>query len=568
MKATEDENRSTRVRETMSRHALRRNQACRSCRKKKLKCDAQRPHCGNCLKQYQVLTSVPAPVGYAHPAEPQCSYDLVDGFALAPDTDPAQKIKQLETQIALLKNKLHERKPTSPASVPPAPADDSDNETVSPSHTSPSSSSQSSNDPAMELLFSGWNMDLPEPTRLNHYIDTFFKYDPCGPALLASLQLSCTDPGFSSLCYFTRYTSRWAPTQHLFAEFHATKTRYYLDKTMATGEEIFPIIQACILLCWYFFNEGRWVEVWIFAGFLTRVGIPLRLNYPGTFATHGHVDHTPVSYLAPPGDFQELESRRRAWWMAIVFDRLASLGGWVHAVDERDLGTELPVRHADFESNFNIPSNPQDLATPPTSSSPTSRNTPTPSFLFIKAVMLFGRVTDYNVRGGLRSTTTPRKGRNPFSLPGFKELDKLVCYDFLESLPLGATIILHNPFLDFVDPHCASTPRCVNSARTILDAYHSYSATGLDAARLHPFAVICWYLAGVVLVQHCKHLIVVGEEQKRLAVWADLNTLKDAMLAYGERSAIGTRQENLLRALMREVEDPERPLTPTEGPVQ
>ncbi|KAK7007951.1 hypothetical protein R3P38DRAFT_3026765 [Favolaschia claudopus] len=612
---TEDENRSTRVRETMSRHALRRNQACRSCRKKKLKCDAQRPHCGNCLKQYQVLTSVPAPVGYAHPAEPQCSYDLVDGFALAPDTDPAQKIKQLETQIALLKNKLHERKPSSPASVPLAPADDSDNETVSPSHTSPSSGSQSSTDPAMELLFSGWNMDLPEPTRLNHYIDTFFKYDPCGarifhrPALLASLQLSCTDPGFphSAILHAICATaSRWAPhnvstlpdgtKRDLFAEFHATKTRYYLDKTMATGEEIFPIIQACILLCWYFFNEGRWVEVWIFAGFLTRVGIPLRLNYPGTFATHGHVDHTPVSYLAPPGDFQELESRRRAWWMAIVFDRLASLGGWVHAVDERDLGTELPVRHTDFESNFNIPSNPQDLATPNVFITHLPQYTDS-FILFIKAVMLFGRVTDYNVRGGLRSTTTPRKGRNPFSLPGFKELDKLVCYDFLESLPLGwknhngvvdtpdgfqldsdlymvqiiphaATIILHNPFLDFVDPHCASTPRCVNSARTILDAYHTYFATGLDAARLHPFAVICWYLAGVVLVQHCKHLIVMGEEQKRLAVWADLNTLRDAMLAYGERSAIGTRQENLLRALMREVEDPERPLTPTEGPVQ
>lgn len=49
--------------------------------------------------------------------------------------------------------------------------------------------------------------------------------------------------------------------------------------------------------------------------------------------------------------------------------------------------------------------------------------------------MLFGRVTDYNVRGNLRAPTAPSKNQNPFFLDGFKELDKLVCTDFLESLP-------------------------------------------------------------------------------------------------------------------------------------
>lgn len=89
---------------------------------------------------------------------------------------------------------------------------------------------------------------------------------------------------------------------------------------MASGEDIFPVLQACILLCWYFYQEGRWVEVWIFAGFLTRVAVPLRLNYPGTFTTHGN--NSPGAYLAPPRDFRDLESRRRTWWMTIVFDRI------------------------------------------------------------------------------------------------------------------------------------------------------------------------------------------------------------------------------------------------------
>jgi hypothetical protein len=60
----------------------------------------------------------------------------------------------------------------------------------------------------------------------------------------------------------------------------------------------------------------------------------------------------------------------------------------------------------------------------------------TDSFLLlIKAVMLFGRVTDYNVRSNLRAPVTATKTLNPFSLPGFQALDKLVCSDFLASLP-------------------------------------------------------------------------------------------------------------------------------------
>jgi hypothetical protein len=49
--------------------------------------------------------------------------------------------------------------------------------------------------------------------------------------------------------------------------------------------------------------------------------------------------------------------------------------------------------------------------------------------------MLFGKVTDYNVRSNLRATSPPSKNQDPFQLPGFELLDKLVCNDFLESIP-------------------------------------------------------------------------------------------------------------------------------------
>ncbi|KAG5342378.1 hypothetical protein C0989_002213 [Termitomyces sp. Mn162] len=277
-------------------------------------------------------------------------------------------------------------------------------------------------------------------------------------------------------------------------------------------------MQACILLSWYFYQEGRWVEVWIFAAFQTRVAVPLRLNYPGTFSTHGN--NSPGAYLPPPKDLRDLESRRRTWWMTILFDRIASVGGWIHAIDERDLGTELPLRIQDFESEAAIPSNPQDISTPDLF----TRHSPqyTDSFLLlIKAVMLFGRVTDFNVRGNLRAPTAPSKNQNPYFLEGFEKLDKLISSDFLQSLPqifknntgLGvtdapegtrldtdlymvhiiphaATITLHNPYIDFTNPQSVSTKRCVDAARRILSAYYALSATSLDISRLHPFVTV------------------------------------------------------------------------------
>lgn len=81
------------------------------------------------------------------------------------------------------------------------------------------------------------------------------------------------------------------------------------------------------------------------SGFLTRVAVPLRLNYPGTHVPEGIIAG---SYLPRPTNIRDLESRRRMWWMAILFDRTVSIGGWLHGIDVQDIGTELPLRAIDF----------------------------------------------------------------------------------------------------------------------------------------------------------------------------------------------------------------------------
>ena len=147
--------------------------------------------------------------------------------------------------------------------------------------------------------------------------------------------------------------------------------------------------------------------------------------------------------------------------------------------------------------------------------------------------MLFGKVTDFNVRGNLRAPTAPSRNQNPFYLSGFESLDHLVCDEFLDKLPHfyktfdplegspfdtdlymvhiiphayvfpgrpdntpakqhhhRAAITLHNPYIDFSDPQCRSTLRCMESARAILTAYYKLSSTSFDITRLHPFATV------------------------------------------------------------------------------
>ena len=51
---------------------------------------------------------------------------------------------------------------------------------------------------------------------------------------------------------------------------------------------------------------------------------------------------------------------------------------------------------------------------------------------------------------------------------------------------------------------------------------------------------IVWYLAAVVQVQLCKYFIEIGDTDREATVWGEINVLRFAMLAYGERSPIGS----------------------------
>jgi hypothetical protein len=124
-----------------------------------------------------------------------------------------------------------------------------------------------------------------------------------------------------------------------------------------------------------------------------------------------------------------------------------------------------------------------------------------------------------------------------------------------KSVLLSATITLHNAYINFEDERCRSVERCVDSADAILHAYYIFmkvanvttSSWPQLITRLHPFVTvcdvvcisvalltsllkICWYLAAVVKIQVCKHMIRMGDTVNEFHVWGEINVLRFAVL--------------------------------------
>jgi len=629
------------------------------------KCDAARPHCGACVKAWRGTTQVPPPDGYVHPSEPQCSYDPIEGLTLSESVNPAERIRQLEEQVAALKFQLQDNgiveSPGSSSGISNSTIGAQRQSSIAPPQyaigvsatgspgnlpeislpraglefstglgvgsASPGSIARSTtNSPQLrnipgshldsggntEILLSGWSADFPPRGEMMRLITAFFAFDPCGSRMIQradfmhSLNFTLRDPRFphpALLHAICASASRWVMNDFVlfpngtrrneFADYHAGKTRQYIDRTMASGADIFQVLQACIILSWFLYAEGRWVEVWIFCSFQIRVAIPLRLNHPKTFTSYGSA--SPGAYLAPPKDQTDLEMRRRTWWMSVIFDRIVSVGGWIHGIEEQRIATEFPLRMSDFEAYVTVQDNPQDLRSPDLYTSHPAQYTDS-FLLLIKAVMLFGKVTDMNTDYQLSHPSSPRRTDDPYERPGFPELDELVAVQFLRSLPPeyghclsckphadfgmildtdlylvhvvphAATITLHNPYITFEDPASRSTARCSDSAdailNTLLQLYQLPDHTTY-LTKLHPFVVICWYLACVVKVQICKRMIEIGDSEGEVRVWGEINMLRWAMCEFGSYSPIGVRQDKLLKTLMLDIvrsTNQERPL--------
>ncbi|KAF8507193.1 hypothetical protein F5888DRAFT_1602133 [Russula emetica] len=98
-------------------NVLRRNQACHQCRRRKLKCDAQRP-CSTCVRSHAHALSH-APAGVNIPEHPECTFDEVPSTAVAQEV-PKNRYEKLENRINELEAMLKDQTSSAPSKSSPS----------------------------------------------------------------------------------------------------------------------------------------------------------------------------------------------------------------------------------------------------------------------------------------------------------------------------------------------------------------------------------------------------------------------------------------------------------------
>ncbi|KAI9445302.1 hypothetical protein H4582DRAFT_1806331 [Lactarius indigo] len=239
-------------------NVLKRNQACHQCRRRKLKCDAQRP-CSTCVRSHAHALSH-APAGVVLPERPECTFD--EGSNGAQEA-PKNRYEKLENRIneleAMLRDQGSPSASKSPQSSLSPPSTHSPNVPVHPgltgatipppsvfhspglglpqsyqsspgdypgitsSSTSFISSVENPSDivptpvndvqtappflsPGLgyDVYWPGWPKDLPSPALVRHLVEAFFSFHPHAgrlfhvPTFMASIDLPPTHPNFPS----------------------------------------------------------------------------------------------------------------------------------------------------------------------------------------------------------------------------------------------------------------------------------------------------------------------------------------------------------------------------------
>ncbi|KAK7703568.1 hypothetical protein SLS57_010854 [Botryosphaeria dothidea] len=349
--------------------------ACILCRKRKLKCDGQRPSCGTCKR-------------LAH----DCAYDEVRkksgpkrGYVKALEA----RLQQVETLL-----KTQESNETTPAqgsnsnpnafSDPPAPQQppsDFQNQNIIldnisqamdnvfqpgngispgefPSMQSATADNSSGSDPfSWEMIGLGLDEPLPNQDVINEltqlYFDKFNIFVPMihRPRFLAAMNLAphMRPPICLRYIMWTLAASscdKYASLQEHF--YHRARKYIQMDEMKGHGESMLTLAhcQTWVLICSYEFKNMFFPRAWLSAGRAVRLAQMMNLH---------KLDGAGLDVkqcLAPPKDWTEREERRRTFWMCFNIDRYASIGtGWPMTIDEQDILTNLPSEDDAFEKS-------------------------------------------------------------------------------------------------------------------------------------------------------------------------------------------------------------------------
>ncbi|KDQ16048.1 hypothetical protein BOTBODRAFT_173329 [Botryobasidium botryosum FD-172 SS1] len=490
------------------RWSLQRGAACIACRKKKHKCDGQRPVCGRCLR-----------AGTA----PDCVYSVPKARAQTLQN----KLRDLETQIQVLS--------TTAAATP--------NRTTNLSALEPlpfrAPKPWLMKNPAP--LGYWWEHDeLPVPLR-DYLLSIFiqnrrsitFEFNvprlqqqvALPPTDLDSLHPAFTNAIYMAACHFgPEDLSKYEPV-------FLRRVQRSLYACLESADKLFDFIRAYALMAMYYYFKGRLTEGHFHGSAAMRFAMACGLH---RITPH---NPSPSGLLNPPKDDIELGDRIHTFWYLFISDRGGCLWcGLPQSIADEEIETAWPRLMEDYEegnvwggeysSLCEFLGDSEDAA---------SGSSDTVFCQRMKGIVLMERATRLVNQAkqeapmsdklakkfqALRRTTIQFLDSLSSSPAQFEPLDLWHAYLLACSSAHGASILINTTY---IDDSGACHKRCISSAGAVVSIVHL-----LSEADLLRFPGLGWINAFDVLVAERKRI-------KRLSlpglkgVEAQLGILRGAM---------------------------------------
>ncbi|EXJ77443.1 hypothetical protein A1O3_09669 [Capronia epimyces CBS 606.96] len=509
--------------------------ACVLCRKRKLKCDGDKPSCGTCSRlkhhcEYSEERKKSGPKrGYVKLLEAR----LKQVENLLESRDIPGEIGSSAAQTSRAPDTYISGSPQPPMGVPSFEGASMSGLMQDGNFTDPALGGindfpmNTDDDFSWEMIGLGLEEALPPREVVDEMNEIYFqKIHPSMPMIhkaryLASMDLapyirppaSLRYAMWTNVCSVTpKYTAYTEP-------FYARARKYAeMDEMKGHGESMITLAhcQAWVLLSCYEFKLMYFPRAWMSVGRAARLAQMMGLHRQDRLGLD--VKQT----LPPPRDWTEREERRRTFWLTYCHDRYASMGtGWPMCMDEHDILTNLPASDEAFNTCHPEPTlQLSDLLNGDGASSLSSFGG------MILMSTLYGR--------NLTHLHRPSEQDNDHDLNGafwkrHRSLDNILLNTSLSlpphlRLPAGindpntvfvnmnihtATICLHQAAIFKADKNqlpaqisAESKRRCIVAADQVTNIMKMISH--MDLSAMSPFFAFCLYVAARVFVQYLK----------------------------------------------------------------
>ncbi|WVW83215.1 hypothetical protein I302_105233 [Kwoniella bestiolae CBS 10118] len=476
----------------------------------------------------------------------------------------------------------------------------------------------------MDLFWPGWPINLPEPNVVNDLIEAFFDLVPNLPRVLhrarflSRMALPPTHSNFphpALIHAVCAAAAAWCSPE-IYEKSTRGKGRDFFDTTGAgmygndvlgsqgkgskanltfglrqasfakeavqeglnTGNRLFDVVRAMIILCRVFIDDTRMLECWAYGGLVSRMLLPLGLNVRSAELSLKSV------MLPPPADALEREERRAAVWMAFYHDTIASsASGWGTSMSLDELTVPLPVSFKDFEMGHEtMEPNPQDLESPDFW---VKHPVPDSFVMVVKASVLMNRVNKFARRWKNRhmkdnddfdglykpefreiansiaclQMSFPATLRNVGKLTAKRKLD--IDLIAAQMLPHAAIICLHEPFADLYDPSDQAARRMLGATQAIVSIVQQlasvFGENGLNfTSVMHSSASVCLVTSARTSLLFLRHALNVGDMAAAQSHRTDCEMIRMALSQFGLKFKIGHHHSQLIEYFLDRATNP------------